>query len=123
MRIDIYHHFDPITFTPPGVSGTDAILAAIQELKTLMSDRSDALNAAVTADTDATSAAVTAIHGLMDQIAAANGDQQAIDQAVTSIRANAASLAAAITANTPAAAVPDPNAGGGATTTDQTTTS
>jgi len=62
-----------------------------------------ALTAQVTANTDAEASAITLIQGLAAQIAAASGDQAAVDALAAQLKTSATALAAAIVANTPAA--------------------
>lgn len=62
-----------------------------------------ALQAAVEQETEVTTSVVTLLTELAAELSAANGDQAAIDEVVAKITANADTLAAAVTANTPAA--------------------
>jgi hypothetical protein len=66
------------------------------------------LQAAVAAQTTVTQSVLTLLSTMAAEIAAASptGDNPAIDAVVTTMNANAASLAAAVTANTPAAPAP-----------------
>jgi hypothetical protein len=61
------------------------------------------LTAQVTANTDVEASAVILINGLAAQLLAAKNDPVAIQALADKLNASAASLAAAITANTPAA--------------------
>lgn len=63
----------------------------------------DDLIAATTANTDATKAAADAIKNLADQVHAAAGNEDQVKALAAQIKGNAETLAAAITANTPAA--------------------
>ena len=96
--------------------GTRAALASIQA--TLAAIRKDIaamsasttnslanLQAAVAAQTTVTQSVLTLLSTMAAEIAAASptGDNPAIDAVVTTMNANATSLAAAVTANTPAA--------------------
>lgn len=71
-----------------------------------MLDAMQALTNQVTATTDAEAAATLVIQGIAAQILAAQGDPSAIQALTTQLQASAANLAAAVTANTPAAALP-----------------
>ena len=62
-----------------------------------------ALQAQVAQNTTIEASAVTLIQGLAAQIAAAAGNPAALTQLTTNLNASAQALAAAITANTPAA--------------------
>ena len=63
----------------------------------------DALTAQVTANTSAEASAIALIQGLADQIAAASGNQAAVDALAVQLKASADALGAAVVANTPAA--------------------
>ena len=43
LEIHVHHHFDPIGAPPSGPSAVDLILAAIQEMKSAMSEQLDNL--------------------------------------------------------------------------------
>lgn len=62
----------------------------------------NALTASVQANTDAEQSAITLITQLADEIRANAGDQAAVDALATQLQDQAASLAAAVVANTPA---------------------
>lgn len=87
----------------------DRILQLLtQNQEIIMADLSQ-LTADVTADTNAVTSAVTLINGLAAQITAAGTDPVKLKALTDQLEANNAALAAAITANTPAA--PDAPAG------------
>lgn len=71
-----------------------------------MSASLDALEAQVTANTSTEESAVTLIKGIADQLAAAQADPAKIADLSARLHASADALAAAIVANTPAAAPP-----------------
>lgn len=72
----------------------------------------DDLQAQVQANTNLEQSAVTLIQGLAKQItdAVANNDSSALQALASQLNSSAAALGAAITANTPQAPAPDPNA-------------
>lgn len=61
-----------------------------------------ALQAAVEQETEVTTSVVTLLNELAAELAAANGDQAAIDEVVAKMTANADTLAEAVATNTPA---------------------
>jgi hypothetical protein len=73
----------------------------------IMSDLSD-LQAAVTAEDTVIASAVTLIQGFAAQLAAAGTDPVALAALTSDVKTQAASLAAAVAANTPAAPAPAP---------------
>ena len=87
-----------------------ATLARLERKLDLMALDLTALNAAVTAETTVDQSVETLLTTLAAELATANdaGDQAAIAQIVTTMQANAATLGAAVTANTPAPAVAAP---------------
>lgn len=68
-----------------------------------MSQEMDALVAQVKANTDVEASAVVAFQNLATQFANAAGDAAKVTELATTLKASAATLAAAIPANTPAA--------------------
>lgn len=62
-----------------------------------------ALTAQVAANTSAEASAVTLIQAIAAQLAAASGNQPAVDALAAQLKASADALAAAVVANTPAA--------------------
>jgi hypothetical protein len=72
----------------------------------------DDLQAQVQANTDLEHSAVQAIQGIAKQLQDAlnSNDSAALNALAQQLNSSAASLGAAITANTPAAPTPDPNA-------------
>ena len=87
-----------------------ATLARLERKLDLMALDLTALNAAVTAETTVDQSVETLLTTLAAELATANdaGDQAAIAQIVTTMQQNAATLGAAVTANTPAPAVAAP---------------
>jgi hypothetical protein len=78
-----------------------AILTVIkQEVSAIMSDFT-ALTAAVAADTSVDASVLTLLQQLAAQVSALQPNQASIDALATQLTQNAASLQAAITANTP----------------------
>lgn len=63
----------------------------------------DDLEAQVKANTDVETSAVTLIQGLHDQLVAAGTDPAKLDALKSNLKSSADALAAAVTANTPAA--------------------
>lgn len=68
-----------------------------------LDDAITALDAQVTANTDAEASAVALIQGLAAQIAAVAGDGPAVASLAAKLKVSADALAAAVVANTPAA--------------------
>ena len=84
----------------------DQVLALLNQVLTKENQMAltlDALTAQVTANGDVEQSAVLLIKGLADQIAAASGNQAAVDALAAKLKASADALGAAIVANTPAA--------------------
>jgi hypothetical protein len=84
----------------------DKILHIVQDLQkgelTIMADLTT-LTAQVKANTDVEASAVTLIQGIAAQLAAAKTDPVAIQALSDQLKTSADALAAAVTANTPAA--------------------
>jgi hypothetical protein len=105
------HHDPRIPVHDSEVSAKlDAVLAKLDDVITVFQQEEEqvsldlsALTAAVQSDTDATSSAVTLIQTLASEITNVAGDQTAVNDLATQISSAAQSLAAAVTANTPAA--------------------
>ena len=76
-----------------------------------MSQQLDDLTAQVAATETVEKSAVTLIQGLAAQLEAAGTDPAKLTALTTSLKGSADALAAAITANTPAAPAPAPAAG------------
>lgn len=93
MRIDIHVHFH----------GLDLGSSNIEKEIHHMSQQLDDLSAQVQATTDLEASAVTMIQGLASQIAASKDDPAKIQALADSLKSGASALAAAISANTPAA--------------------
>jgi hypothetical protein len=85
------------------------LLRAVLREEQFMSAELDALTAQVKQNTDLEQSAVTLIHGLADQIAAAKDDPAKLQQLTSELKSKADALAAAITAN----ATPTGGGGGG----------
>lgn len=92
-------------------SNTEWLIRAVyrqaQQQERTMADLT-ALTADVTETLSAEEAAITLINGLADEIRAAGTDQAALDDLAGKLTSEAASLAAAVTANTPAVPAPEP---------------
>jgi|GEM_PF-6842707 len=107
IRIDIHIH--------PG-SGEPApdlktILAAIEGLKTTLMDANTALTdlqAQVAAETTVTASAITLINGIPALLAAQGVSPDQVEAVAQSLKTQSDALAAAVTANTPAAPAPAP---------------
>ena len=85
----------------------DQVLKALGDVKkqeVVLSAELDALTAQVKASTDVEASAVILIQGLAAKITAAQTDPVALKALASSLNAEAATLAAAVAANTPAAA-------------------
>lgn len=99
MRIDLFLH----VVSSAESDKLDAILLQLTRMEKSMSQNQDALVAAVTADTDAVSSAVTLLQGLSQQIKDAGTDQTKLDALTAQLDGNTKKLADAVVANTPAA--------------------
>jgi cell division septation protein DedD len=94
-----------LTAMAPAIVSVIILLLTLHRIETrLMSSLSD-LQAAVAAQTSVTASAVTLIQGLATEIsaAAASNDSAALEQLASQLQSSTASLAAAVSANTPAA--------------------
>ncbi len=96
----------------------NAILSHLAYLTTLITNLGGTIVADLTAltnqvaqNTTVEQSAITLIQGLAGQIQAAGTDQTKLNQLVSTLQTSAANLAAAITANTPAAPTTPPTAG------------
>ena len=104
MRIDIYHHI--LWENDETNQKLDAILLKLEDIRgkeEAMTLELDALTLQVQATTDVETSAIVLIQGLATQLAAIKDDPAKIAALSVSLKASADSLAAAITANTPAA--------------------
>lgn len=107
MRIDVHVHFEPDTEV---LSRLDVVLEKLNlviKKEDAMSKELDDLTAAVAAEDAVIDSAVTLINGIPALIAAAGTDPAKLKALSDDITAKSAALAAAVTANTPAA-VPAP---------------
>ena len=77
-------------------------LCVLRKLEDIMANL-QALQAAVEKEKAVTQSALTLIQGLAQKIQDASGDQAALDALVAELNTQADSLAAAVSANTPAA--------------------
>ena len=84
----------------------DLILKLLLEGMNIMSAELDALSAQVAASATVEASAITLIQGLAAQIAAAGTDPAKLSALTASLNASATALAAAVSANTPAAPAP-----------------
>jgi hypothetical protein len=89
MRIDIHHHYD----------NDHEIL---NRLENIMAELDD-LKAQVEANRTVSQSALTLINGIAARIAAAGTDPAALKSLTDSLKSDDDALAAAVTANTPAA--------------------
>lgn len=101
IEIEVHVHLN-------GLAG-DA--TAIEKELRHMSKELDALTAQVAATTELEASAITMIQGLAGQIAASKDDPAKIQALADSLKSGADALAAALTANTPAASPPAPDGG------------
>lgn len=79
------------------------LLLTINRRLSRMANTLDDVQAQVALDKEIDSSAVKLIEGLVAKLAAAQGDPAQIAQILADMKANSAALAAAVTANTPAA--------------------
>lgn len=93
MRIDVHHYHH----------GSADSGNAILERLNIMSAQMDALEAQVTATKTVTDSAIVLLQGLRQQIIDAGTDQGKLTTLTDSLRTETDELAAAVTANTPAA--------------------
>lgn len=104
MRIDLYIHLDS---AEGATAKLDQILAQLgvmaQQERTLMKEVDD-LTAQVKANEDAEQSAIILINGIAARIAAAGTDPAALKALTDSLKSSGDALAAAVVANTPAAA-------------------
>jgi len=109
MDINVYFHFDSAQLDRIEklllnlTKGQDTIMATLADVQ-----------AAVTAEDTVIDSAIALINGLAAQIAALQPNQAAIDALAADVTAKAASLAAAVAANTPTPP-PTPTGATGAT--------
>lgn len=100
MRIDLFIHSD----YDKKQDEILALLRTIIQKEDQMSAELDALEAQVTENTTVEASAITLIQGIAAQLAAAAQDPAKVKALSASLKASSDSLAAAIAANTPAAA-------------------
>lgn len=103
MRIDHHVHIEP---SPEVLARLDALsrkLDRIFERIITMSAEMDALTAQVKANNDLLDSATTLINGIAARITAAGTDPTALKALTDELKAKDDALAAAVTANTPAA--------------------
>ncbi len=99
MRLDVFVHQE----SDKKLDTIIGLLQAIQTKENLMSAELDALAVQVKANTDLEASAVSLIQGIAAQLTALKNDPAAITALSTQLASSASALAAAITANTPAA--------------------
>jgi hypothetical protein len=100
VRIDVYHHNLPTDFKLDKII---RLLRDIQLKEEQMSVELDAVTVQVTANEDLEQSAIVLIQGIAAQLAAIKDDPAKIQALADSLKVSADALAAAITANTPAA--------------------
>ena len=105
LRIDLHLHVhqDGQSDTAAKLDSILALLGGIKAQEDTMTKELTDLVAQVAASTQVEQSAVTLIQGLADQIAAAKDDPAQIAKLSADLKAGTDALAAAITANTPAA--------------------
>lgn len=117
MRIDIYHHI----VCPESTAKLDAILTIVTNLQRSiipMTAALDRIRQEVAESRAVTQSAITMISGLAAQILELKDDPVALEALAADLDAQQQALAAAITANTPAApGGGDTTSGGGGTDT------
>jgi hypothetical protein len=104
LRVDVYHHFpgdDRVTAT---LGRIDAKLDAIRGELEKMSPQLQAMTTEVTRATTVAASAVALIRNLAAQMIAAKDDPVAIQALADSLKTSDDAIAAAVSANTPAAA-------------------
>lgn len=101
MRFEVHHYHHNIDLVIE--RKLDQILSALTKQEVKIMATLDQLTTDVAADTDAVNSAVTLINGLAQQIKDAGTDPVALKALTDKLEANTSALAAAVTANTPAA--------------------
>jgi hypothetical protein len=104
FRIDHYFHFDAAQQSQ--LDRIEAALATITQQEQAMTPQLQALQAEVQRNTDVTTSVTALVQNLADQIVALKDDPAALQALADSLKANDDGLAAAVTANTPAAPAP-----------------
>lgn len=103
-RIDVYVHFDPLPQIADQLATLTALVQQVIVQETKMSAELDALTTQVTENTNVENSAVQLIQNIAAQLQAAGTDPAALQALHSQLKASADALAAAVTANTPAAA-------------------
>jgi len=98
-----HHHNNPWDGAPAWAVELGFIGLAIMERLDTMSKEVDDLTAQVTANTGTINSAIVLINGIADRITAAGVDPAKLTALTTELKAKDDELAAAVTANTPAA--------------------
>ncbi len=91
---------------PPVPGGENGALGDIEKGIEIMSKELDDLTKEVSENNDAVQSAITLINGLAQQIIDLKDDPAALEALATSLNTQTEALAAAVTANTPAAPPP-----------------
>lgn len=102
MKIDV-HHFHHFDFSDSANEKLDRIIALIQSQGAREMQELETLKSKVQETTTVEESAITLLNGLSAQLAASKTDPAAIQALADQLSAESASLAAAVTANTPAA--------------------
>jgi hypothetical protein len=103
MRIEIHHYHHPDKKTHKKLDAILRILQDIQRKEVIILKEMDELETQVTGIESVDQSAVTLIQGIAAQLADAKTDPVKIQALSDRLNASATALAAAITANTPAA--------------------
>jgi hypothetical protein len=101
MRIDLFIHIDGAV--DPRIDTILQALTRIEGKENKMATTLDTLTSDVAAETTVEQSAITLLQGLKASLDAAGTDPAKLAALSTQIESNTAGLAAAITANTPAA--------------------
>lgn len=99
----IHHHDLPWDDAPPWALELRAMLGLLIKGDIIMSKELDDLTAQVKSNSDLLDSATALINGIADRIAAAGTDPAALQALTDELKAKDATLAAAVTANTPSA--------------------
>jgi hypothetical protein len=103
MSFDLHVYFHVPIEPDPRLDQIITMLQAISKQETKMSQQLDALTAQVTENTNVEASAVTLLQNIAAQLEAAKTDPVKLQALKDQLQNSAAALAAAITANTPAA--------------------
>lgn len=103
IRVDLYHHLEPTDGVARKLDDILSLLTTVNAQGVQTMHELDTLTAKVAETTTVEQSAIELLNGLGAQIAAMKTDPAALQALADSLSAKSSDLAAAITANTPAA--------------------